>query len=166
MAAPVSPLALPVSPVAPPTVPVLPTPEVTISDTAGALVGQLVVVTDAGERPVSNLKFALAAVIVDDNGVPKVAGYEASTAPSTYTDEFGRFALSNLPASNYAIILDAVLTQYLLNQPGIEDSIILEVKANEITDLGRLEYASIPIPGYQAPVEEEPAGEAPADGGG
>jgi len=145
LAAPDSPLDAPSSPLTPPS----PAPTPVISGVEGGLAGQIVVVRPTGDVAVSGLVIGLAEVILGDDGLPKASGYEASTAPKATTDDYGRFVFDNLKPGAYTLILDAVVTQYQLDEAETGDTILVEVKADEIVELGELRYPSLPIPGFQ-----------------
>ena len=145
LAAPDSPLAAPPSPLAPPS----PAPTPVISGEEGGLAGQIVVVRPTGDVAVSGLVIGLAEVILGDDGLPKASGYEASAAPKATTDDYGRFVFNNLKPGLYTLVLDAVVTQYQLDEAETGDTILVEVKADEVVELGELRYPSLPIPGFQ-----------------
>lgn len=145
LAAPESPLAAPLSPLATP--PAAATP-VTSAD-GGGLTGQIIVTGPSGDIPVAGLVIGLAEVIKGEDGLPKASGYEASAAPKATTDDFGRFVFDNLKPSLYTLILDAVITQYQLDNVETGDTILVEIKPNETVALGELRYPSLPIPGFQ-----------------
>ena len=91
----------------------------------------------------------LAEVIRGEDGVPKASGYEASMAPKATTDDYGRFVFNDLKPGLYTLILDAVVTQYQLDTVDTGETILVEIKPNEIVDIGELRYPSLPIPGFQ-----------------
>ncbi len=122
-------------------------PEPVTSETTGAAVGQVLIAGAEGVRPATQVYVALAALIADKEGVPRVAGYDAAAAPRELTLEDGSFVISDVPTGTYGIILDAVLTSVLLNEPGTERSLLIEIKAGEVTDVGTLEYESLGLPG-------------------
>lgn len=142
-----SPLDAPESPLPTPTKD--PTaPQGAVDGATGAILGQLAVTGNPGFRYVVDTLVGLAPIIRDDNGMPKAAGYEPSSAPKAMTDAAGRFAISNVEPGVYSIILDAVITSYQLNDEKSGETILVEAKAGEVIDLGLLEFASLPIPGY------------------
>jgi hypothetical protein len=107
-----------------------------------------VVKTAQGDKPVTNAIIGLAAVVPDKAGA-RVAGYDASTAPRADLDGQGRFVLSNVPPGQYGIILDSVMSQYLLKDPkNMANSLLIDVKAKQVLDLGKLSYDSSPLQGY------------------
>lgn len=143
LSSPDSPLSSPPSPLAPP----LPTPAV--SAEGGGLTGQIIVTRPTGDVVVSGLIVGLAEVILDENGQPKASGYESAVAPKATTDDFGRFVFDNVRPGMYTLILDAVVTQYQLENAETGETILIEISPNSVADLGELRYPSLPIPGFQ-----------------
>ncbi|MCB0045473.1 MAG: hypothetical protein KDD92_08590 [Caldilineaceae bacterium] len=142
---PVSPIDAPESPL--PLVEEPPSLPTETGEGTGAFTGRIMIKNGAGERPVANMIVALADVLYDGD-TPLIAGYDATTRNKTATDELGRFAMNNVPEGNYAIILDAVMTSVLLADPEMGDPILLEITAGDVTDLGRVDYESLALPGY------------------
>ncbi len=97
-------------------------------------------------NPVKNINLYLAEVIIDASGRDVVAGLDRITAPNSVTDDQGLFNFINVKAGRYALILDVVTNQYLMNYPGKEEPIIIEVVAGKEVDLGKLNYDTLPIP--------------------
>jgi len=145
LAAPDSPLAAPPSPLTPPS----PAPTPVTSSESGGLSGQIIVTRPEGDVAVAGLIVGLAEVILGDDGLPKASGYEASVAPKATTDDYGRFVFDDLKPGMYTLILDAVVTQYQLDNPETGDTILIEIAPNAIVDLGELRYSRLPIPGFQ-----------------
>lgn len=145
---PMSPLDAPESPLATPVVVEPPSLPTETQDGTGAFIGRIMINNAAGVRPVQNMKVALADVLRDEDGTPLIAGYEAAVAPKTATDELGRFAMNNIEPGTYAIILDAVITSVLLADPATGDPILIEITDGDVTDIGRVDYESLALPGY------------------
>ena len=122
-------------------------PEPVTSATTGAVVGQILVTGDGNVRPAAGIYAALAKVLRDDDGTPRVAGYNAAAAPREQILEDGSFVISDVPTGTYGLILDAAITSVLLNNPGTERSILIDVEADGVTDIGTLEYPSLNLPG-------------------
>ena len=137
-----------VSPLAPSSP--LPTPAekpVPTSDT-GSIVGRILINRPEGQIAVADILIGLAEVIRDENGVAKVGGYEPSNTIRVYTDAYGRFVMNDVKPGTYTLILDAVVNQSQLSDDKTGNTILAEVKAGEVTDLGTLNYSSLPIPGF------------------
>lgn len=147
-AATVSPLAAPDSPLAANSP--LPTPaeDPIPTDEAGSIVGRILIVKPEGEIAVADMLIGLAEVLYDEEGVAKVGGYEPSRAVRVQTDAYGRFVMNNVKPGTYTLILDAVVQQYQLADEETGNTIMAEVKAGEVTDLGTLNYSSLPVPGF------------------
>lgn len=145
--APESPLDAPDSPLTAPIVVEPPALDAKTSAESGGVTGRLMVLS-GGERPVVNMIVGLAEVIRDDDGVPRVAGYDAANAFRTTTDDFGRFAIDEVAPGTYAIIVDAVITSIMLADPVTGDPILVDVEPDSVVDIGRLDYDSLALPGY------------------
>jgi hypothetical protein len=145
-----SPLAVPASPLAVPASP-LPTPETEAAPTsdAGSIVGRILIVKLEGEIAVADMIIGLAEVVRDEEGVARVGGYEPSRTLRVTTDHYGRFVMNGVKPGTYTLILDAVVTQYQLADEETGFTIMAEVEAGEVVDLGTLEYSSLPLPGLQ-----------------
>ena len=122
------------------------TPTLKTTADTGALSGALLLKTDDGLKPVADVKIALGETLSDDEGDERVVAYEPSTAPVAYTDSTGRFVFEELPTGRYGLILDVVLSSFLLYKEGTLDAILFDITAGEVTDLGRLEYSELPLP--------------------
>ena len=119
-----------------------------IPDTVGVVEGSIIVNLEAGSKPLATTIIALAEVILDEQGKPKVAGYSASSAPRTISDEQGFFKIEDVKPGTYGLILDSVISSYLLADPVSGDSILVEVTGGEVTDIGQLEYDKLPVAGF------------------
>lgn len=118
------------------------------SASAGAVTGRIFINNEKGFRAVSGLLVGLAEVIKGDDGVEKAAGYDPSTAPRGELRTDGAFVVDNVPPGRYGVILDAVTTSILLKEmENPDNSLVITVEADKVTDLGNLVYPSIPLPG-------------------
>ena len=119
-----------------------------VPSTSGVVEGSITVNLKAGPKPLATTIIALAELIPDENGKPKVAGYSASSAPRTISDEQGFFKIEDVKPGTYALILDSVISSYLLSDPVSGDSILVEVNGGKVTDIGHLEYDKLPVAGF------------------
>lgn len=118
---------------------------VVTSPDLGGLTAVLHTSVDGTDRPLAGLIIGLAAVILDENGKPKASGYEVSAAPRTDTDGDGRFAFDSIKPGLYTLIADYVSAQVQLNDEKTGDTLLVEIKPGEVTDLGLLKFAKLPL---------------------
>lgn len=116
------------------------------ADGTGALVGVLLLWSDGELQPVADVKLALGEILRDDNGEERMVGYDASTAPTTITGPDGRFIFQDVPPGRYGLILDIVMSSFLLFDESSGEAMLIDIPADEVVDLGNLEYTSLPIP--------------------
>jgi len=96
-------------------------------------------------KPVVNLILYLAELLKDDKENEAIASFDRVSSPRAYTDTEGRFVFSNIPPDRYGLVLDIVVDSYLLHHPDTEQQILFYIAAGEKTDLGNLNYDSLPI---------------------
>jgi hypothetical protein len=96
--------------------------------------------------PVSNITLYIAEVITDDTGRDMVAGLDPRKSPNTVTDSQGNFTFTNITPGRYALILDIITNQYLLNYPGKEDPIIFQVEPGREVNFGDMNFDELPVP--------------------
>lgn len=126
-----------------------PMAEPAITDETGGVMGALIVVKPTGEvLPVTEQFVALGEIILDDQGEERFAGYSASSAPRELTNEFGQFAIGEVAPGKYVLVLDVVVSAFLLNDSETGQGRTVEIVAGEVLDLGTLQYESLPIFGY------------------
>ncbi len=113
---------------------------------SGTLTGVLLLRTEDGLQPVADVKLALGETLSDDEGTEWVVAYDPSAAPVAYTDASGRFVFEALESGRYGLILDIVMSSFLLYQDGTSSAILFDIADGETTDLGDLEYAELPLP--------------------
>ena len=120
------------------------------SATTGAITGRIFLNNEKGFRAISGLLVGLAEVIKGEDGIEKAAGYDPSTAPRGELRTDGAFVIDNVPPGRYGVILDAVTTSILLKEAENPDnSLVITVEADKVTDLGNLVYPNIPLPGVE-----------------
>lgn len=117
-------------------------PTSTMDPLLGSITGRLL----RNGQPVPLLVLDLAEVMLDESGNDLIAGLDRITSPNTTTDDQGIFTFINIKEGRYALILDIVTNQFLLNYPGREDSIIVQVEAGKMVELGDLDYDELPVP--------------------
>ena len=108
--------------------------------------GVLLLWSEGELKPVANVKLALGEILLDDNGEERMVGYDASTAPTTTTDTDGQFIFRDIPPGRYGLILDIVMSSFLLFDESSGEAMLIDILADEVVDLGNLEYTSLPIP--------------------
>lgn len=113
---------------------------------SGALTGVLLLRTEEGLQPVADVKLAVGETLSDDEGTEWVVAYDPSAAPVAYTDDSGRFVFEGLASGRYGLILDIVMSSFLLYQEGTSSAILFDISDGETTDLGNLEYTELPLP--------------------
>jgi hypothetical protein len=114
----------------------------------GTVVGALEVRRGAAYVPVPDVKLGIGTTLLDDQGNVRMVGYDASVDPTTTTDEYGRFVFTDVPPGQYGLILDIVISSFLLSHETSGMSIIFDVEANQIYDVATLRYDSLPIAGF------------------
>ncbi|MBE0410912.1 MAG: hypothetical protein IBX69_14425 [Anaerolineales bacterium] len=108
----------------------------------GAVTGVLL----DNKQPRPNAIIYLADVIPDDEGIERVASYDRSSSPRSNTDSLGRFVFANIPPGRYGLILDTVISAYLLHFPNEDLPLLFTVEADDLEDIGELDYDNLPMP--------------------
>lgn len=119
-----------------------PQPTYTTDPLMGSVSGSLL----ENNKGIENITLYLAEVLKDKSGRDIVAGLDRMKAPTTDTSTNGKFTFINVNPGRYALILDVVTNQYMMNYPNEDTPIIIEVSTGEQVDLGDLNYDSLPIP--------------------
>ena len=112
------------------------------SSSSGVIVG----VVQVNGEPVPNLTIYLAEVLTDGEGLERVASYDRINSPKAYTDESGQFVFSEIRPGRYGLVLDTVLSAYLLHLPQEDAALVIGVEAGEQTEIEVLDYDSLPLP--------------------
>jgi len=119
-----------------------PVPTYTTNPQMGNVTGKIL----RKDTAIKYINLYLANVIQDEAGKDIVAGLDRVNSPSTVTDQNGSFAFINVEAGRYALILDIVSNQFLLNYPDNDQPIIIVVEKGKEVSLGDLNYSSLPLP--------------------
>jgi len=117
---------------------VVPTPKAD----KGVITGQLLT-PGAGGRPyIATLYLGTLIYANETPDAPPLISFAKETAPLGVQDpETGRFYFADIAPGTYALILWTPVTSMPLRNAETGEDIVIEVKANEVTDLG-----IIPIP--------------------
>lgn len=113
------------------------------SSSSGVVVG----VIQVNNEPIPNLTIYLAEVLTDGEGLERVASYDRVMSPRAFTNEDGQFVFSNILPGRYGLVLDTVLSAYLLHLPQEDTAMVITVEAGQVTEIELLDYDSLPIPG-------------------
>jgi hypothetical protein len=119
-----------------------PSPTFSVDPQLGLVRGRLL----RNNVPVSDVVLDLAEVMKDNTGKDIIAGLDRTKSPNTATDSQGTFVFINVQKGRYALILDIITNQFLLNYPGSEDAIIMQVEAGNEVNLGDLNFDDLPVP--------------------
>jgi hypothetical protein len=117
-----------------------PVPEA--SSSSGVVVG----VIQVNNEPIPNLTIYLAEVLNDGEGLERVASYDRVNSPRAFTNEEGEYVFSNILPGRYGLVLDIVLSAYLLHLPQEDTALIITVEAGQVTEIELLDYDSLPLP--------------------
>jgi hypothetical protein len=119
-----------------------PSPTFTVDPQLGLVRGRLL----RNNVPIPDVVLDLAEVMKDNTGKDIIAGLDRTKSPNATTDNQGTFVFINVITGRYALILDIITNQFLLNYPGSEDSIIMQVEAGKEVNLGDLNFDDLPVP--------------------
>ena len=95
-------------------------------------------------QPVTTGILYLGALIKDSNGTEIVASFSRESKVRSDVDQNGKFVFTNVPPGRYGMVYDLVTNAFLMKSPDRDESLIVNIKANESLDLGNLDYASFP----------------------
>ncbi len=128
------------SPIAnPPGLAVVPTP----SSVDRSTVTGILILEGNVEQPVSEAILFLGSIVIA-NDAPALASLNKQAAPKAQTNAEGQFIFEDVPAGDYALLLDMIVSTYVLHSPTGEDMII-KVDGGQVVDLGELRYSDLPI---------------------
>jgi len=98
-------------------------------------------------EPVVGYSVYLADLLVDQEGIERVASLKRSSSPQAILDKDGIFVFNEVPPNRYALMFSDGISSYLLLFPetNIEEAIIVDVHANIKIDLGVLNYSDFPL---------------------
>lgn len=110
----------------------------------GRVTGILQLKTSAGAEPQPGRLLYLAEIITDANGKENAVGYDRTSAPKATTAPDGAFTFANVPPGKYGLVIDVVSQAFLLKDPKTGGDMLIEAKADAISDFGTLTYQELP----------------------
>jgi hypothetical protein len=130
----------------------LATPTVSLSSSrsagqTGTVKGKLL----RGDQPTAPIKGAvlyLAEVAKTSDGKALMVKLDKSTAPKVETDEAGEFVFRDVPANDYGLVLDLMISVIALRDPVSGEDLLIEVVADGVHDFGQLVYQDLPALPY------------------
>lgn len=144
--APAAEAASPLSPVASPLPTPTSVPAISSSEGTGVITGRLLLILEDGRIvPVPDVVMAAAEVLTNDQGEEKVVGYDRTGSPKDQTDENGFFAIVDVPPGRYGLILDTVMTSFLLSMPDQSGDMLITIEPGTQADMGELTYDMLPL---------------------
>jgi hypothetical protein len=121
------------------------TPAPTSDPSKATVRGTVEVDLNGSVIPLKETSLFLSPILKDQNGVERAAQFNRSSSPYALTDSQGSFAFYNVQPGRYVIILDNVVTAYLLTETDSQYSLTLTATAGQVTDLKTLHYKTLPI---------------------
>lgn len=94
--------------------------------------------------PIKGAVLYLAEVAKTSDGNPFLVKLDKSTAPKAETGETGEFVFRDVPASDYALVLDLMTSVIALRDPVSNGDLLMQVKGAGIYDFGQLVYRDLP----------------------
>jgi len=124
--------------------PVLVTP-ISAPDVGLGTVTGVLVETEEGQPsdPKGSALLFLAPLIYSTDGAYEMANLNKGRDPASVTDEAGRFVFPNVEPKTYALVYSVVTHEFLLKAPGSDEDLLIDVVADQITDLGTV-YVEAP----------------------
>jgi hypothetical protein len=106
-------------------------------ENTGVIIGKLV---EAGtSEPYLGAQIVLGPVSYSDNPeFPPLVGFSLESDPIAIQATDGSFLFDDVAPGNYGLVLFTPLSQALVSKPGSDDTLIFEVNANQVVDLGEL----------------------------
>ncbi len=135
-----SPLSTPANGALQSPIPVVPTQKAGL----GRATGKLMLQTAAGAEPQPGRLLYLAEIVTDGNGRETAVGYDRTSAPRTTTAPDGTFVFANVKPGRYGLIIDVVSQAFMLKEPTSGGNLLIDVKADVVTDFGTLVYQDLP----------------------
>lgn len=123
------------------------------------VVGQMLVKQGDENRTVPEVKLYLAPAIKDEKGQEAFVGFDRQSPLQSITDSQGCFAFYDIPVGRYGLVLDDIISSYLLMRPDGQDAMLVVITdETTLQDLGQLIYDSLPVildtPSYPPPQAE------------
>ncbi|MHB0923867.1 MAG: hypothetical protein ACYC3H_07885 [Bellilinea sp.] len=115
--------------------------EVTRDASMGIVSGTILL----NDKPVNNLRLFLADILQSGDGVEVATSLDRSVAPTSLSNNEGKFNFLNVPPGRYGLMLYEGVNSYLLLDPSNGEAILISVDADEEIDLGIYRYTDLPI---------------------
>ncbi len=95
-------------------------------------------------QPAAGAILYLASLVNGADGKPALASLDRASPLRTQSDREGRFVFVDVPPQKYTLILDRITVAYMLNSPKDNSDMFIEPQSNQVLDLGKLTYPSLP----------------------
>lgn len=92
-------------------------------------------------KPVANARLYLGSII--KNGV---VAFDRTRSITTTTDEGGKFEFRDVPPGEYGLVLDTIMSSYLLLWPDKKEPILIVVTESQGVCLGEINFPVLPQP--------------------
>lgn len=97
-------------------------------------------------KPVTHGIIYFSRVIQDNTGKDIVVGLDRTSPLNSDLNKNGQFKVVNIPSGKYGIVFDLVSQGTLLDAPGKEESLLVNIVKGQDIDLGDLNYSNLPEP--------------------